>query len=259
MSEDTLLVAEEETVDESNQEDVETHAPEFEDKPEGGESPKIFDEEKGVYFGKYKDEAEAYKAFKSLESENGKLRREKSPEAPEKYEFDFTDDDDLKDNPALKEIDFENDPIAKSVTEAFKEHGVTQEAANDIIKKYLQAELSQVPDLEEERKRLGDKGSEIIKEVSAFVHKNFNEEERAVINQLGSTAEGIKVLHKLSRSSSSSIPSDAGSGGFDPQELKDQAYELKKKHGGNLYGDNERRYEELMNKAISAELKQGGK
>jgi hypothetical protein len=248
-----------ETSEDTGEQD--THKPEFEEDPnaEAKENDKLkLVNEDGLYFGKYKDEAEAVKAFKNLESENGRLRREKVPEAPEEYDFDLSNDEDLKEFEHLAaNLNLSDDPIMKELQPVMQKHGISQDAATELAKTYLKADFSQAPDPGEEKKKLGDNADQVIEDVNKFVARNFSEDERSAVEQFASTADNIKVLHKISQmAGSKNIPTDANVGPTESAaELMDKASELKRKHGGRLYGEPAREYEKLMDRAAQMQIK----
>jgi len=223
--------------------DNETHKPEFEDSKKGD-----------LYAGKYKSVDDLEKGYK----EAVQKLTEKQPQAPEEYNFDFTDDEDFKEFSHLEpNLALNDDPYVQEIAPVLKKHNISQEAASDIAKAYLKTELSGLGDTGEEMKKLGDNGQQIIKDVNTFVGKNFSQEEQKIAEQIGQSAEGVKFLHKLSKmSGEKTIPGDAGSGFQESQhDLVEKANQLKQKHGNNLYGDAAREYERLMDQAAKISIK----
>jgi len=228
---------------ENTAQDAETHSPEFEDERKGE-----------LYAGKYKSVDDLEKGYK----EAVQKLTEKQPQAPEEYNFDFTDDEDLKEFSHLEpNLALNDDPLVQEIAPVLKKHNISQEAASDIAKAYLKTELSSAGDPGEEMKKLGDQGQEIIKEVNTFVGKNFSQEEQQVAEQIGQSAEGVKFLHKLSQMArEKNIPTDATGESFESAgDFIEKAGDLKKKHGGNLYGEAAREYEKLMDKAAQISMK----
>lgn len=74
-----------------------------------------------LFAGKFKSAEELEKGYK----EAVQKLTEKTPSAPESYEFDFSGHDVLKDF----EIDFSTDPEWQDVAPAFKEANITQDQA----------------------------------------------------------------------------------------------------------------------------------
>lgn len=215
---------------------------------QGEEAPK---EEEELIFGKYKTMEDAEKGFKELTS---KLR-EKTPEAPEEYNLNFSDSENFKDVEGLN-LDLSEDPVAKSVAAAAKEANVPQEALDKIVNAYIEAELDDVPDRGDELAKLGGDKDQVIKKASTFVRQNFDENEQSLLEGLAETADGVKLLSKLSEMNmSKSIPAEASESFENPDELRSQAKELKKNASGNLVGAELKKYEALRDKAIRMEQK----
>ena len=101
----------------------------------GGDIADLSNDE-GLIFGKYKDAMAAQEAFKTLESENGRLRREKSPEAPEEYVFDYSGDEDMA-KIVPEGYDFGEDPLVQHMTPVFKEGKFTQDQVDMATKAWL--------------------------------------------------------------------------------------------------------------------------
>lgn len=218
-----------------------THSPEFEDSRK--------DE---LYAGKYKTPEDLEKGYKEL---SAKLR-EKAPEAPEKYNFDLSDDEDLKQYKALENLNLSEDPIVQAMEPVLKKHNITQEAASDLVKTYLQSELSNVPDPGEEMKKLGENGQQVLNEVKTFVGRNLSESEQEIVNRWAGDAESIKLLHKMAQmSGSKNIPSDASQATQEStHDLIERANQIKKQHGNNLYGEAAKEYERLMDAAAKKSI-----
>lgn len=213
--------------------------------------------EEGLVFGKYKDISAAQDAFKTLESENGRLRREKSPEAPEEYSYDFSTSDDMKD--IIPEgFDIKEDPLMQAMAPVFKDANVSQEQMQNIIKGWLSFEQSMVPVQEEEMAKLGQDANKIVSEVQSFVKKNFNESEQQRLEAMAVTADDTRLLHKMAKimAGTKSIPSgDSESfSGESSAELYNKAWALKKKTDNFQFNmDAQREYDAILEKAIKVE------
>lgn len=212
-----------------------------------------------LIFGKYKDMDAATDAFKTLESENGRLRREKRLEAPEEYVYDFTEDEDLKD--VVSDYDFAADPYLSELDAVFKKHNIPQEAVNDLVKTHMMVDLANQVDAGDEMQKLGPQGADIVKEVSSFVNRNFNEAEQEVLNSFATTAENVQILHKLTKMMKpQSIPAGdkvTSSALKSSKELYAEAFAFKNNTKNFKYNtDAIAQYETIMNKAIEAEQRE---
>ena len=215
--------------------------------------------DEGLVFGKYKDAMAAEDAFKKLESENGRLRREKAPTAPDEYTFDFSEDTDMKDIIG-EEYDFANDPLLQAMNPVFKESNMTQDQVNAAVKAFMKFQHSTAPDFEAEMDKLGSGADSIIKEVQTFVSRNFNESERALLEDVATTAEATKILHKISKmvSPNKPIPAQAtGASIKSSAELYAEAQKIRQEAGSNFQFNTTAQalYEKKMDAAVDAESK----
>lgn len=255
MTEDSLIASDEVDVT------TEVETPTEEQASEAPAEEVANDDAGELIFGKFKDMDAATEGYKTLESENGKLRRERAPEAPEVYEYNFTEDNDLKDV-VPQDFDFANDPLLKQLEPAFKELNITQEQASKLVGEYLKYEVSLQTNPADELAKLGPNGNQVVEDVKNFSQKHFNEEEQAILQQWATTGEATSLLHKISKMSkgSASIPSGNDGSANTVQKSSDelflQAQELRRSTKGfEFNSDAKNRYEALMQKAIEAEEK----
>lgn len=215
-----------------------------------GESGK----EEKLVFGKYKDIEAAEKGYKELT----KKLREKAPEAPEAYNFDLSDDEDFK---ALERDDLnfklDDDPLAKAVEPVFRKHNISQDAAREIAKEVLKYELAAAPDAAAEKAKLGADAEQMLKSVSAFVGKSFNDSEKQIAAQIATTAEGVKFLEKVSKlAGARNVPDSLGetSAAKTKDDYIKEAMDLKRSTTNfEMNTTAIRKYEALMDKAVSAQ------
>ena len=207
-----------------------------------------------MVFGKFKDMDAAQEGYKHLESENGRLRREKSPEAPEKYEFDFSESEDLKD--IYGDYDFAADPLFQALEPAFKNSGLTQEQANAIVTEFGKFQKSNMVDFDGELTKLGPDGASKIAEVESFVQKNYSTEDQAILVSIATTAEGINFI-KNNMMAQKSIPGgDVNTVTESSAEMFAKAMEIKNGNSNFLYDMSaQSRYEAIMDKAVGLQTK----
>lgn len=206
-----------------------------------------------MIFGKYKDMDAATKAFKTLESENGRLRREKSPEAPEEYKFDFSEDADLKGY--VDGIDLSQDPLMAAITPVMKEHGISQDAAAALVKAKLAYDASTMVDVDAELEKLGSEGPQVIAEVETFVQKNYSVADQEILAQIATSAEGVKFIKNNLMKSKQMPGEDVNTVTESSDELFAKAQEIRK--GENFSYDTGAiaRYEKIMDQATKLQMK----
>lgn len=222
-----------------------------------------------LVFGKYKDMEAAQEAFKGLESEIGKLKREKRPEAPEEYALSFDEREELAEfKDYLNPDELKENPYIKAISPAMQKHGITQEAFEDIVSEYLKVDAGSLNNAKEEFQSLGDDGGKILTEVQSWISK-FPEEEQAQFAGFGIhpdgimpgfTAANLKLAHKImNMTGEKNIPDQAAeTAKVSSDELKEKAYKLKRETANfEMNTAVQAQYEELMNKASAIDLKSG--
>tara|TARA_R110000822_G_scaffold45294_8_gene121235 strand:- start:906 stop:1616 length:711 start_codon:yes stop_codon:yes gene_type:complete len=86
------------------------------------------------------------------------------------------------------------------------ENGYSQEEFSDGIAKYAEHMASQGPDLETEKRSLGENAEARIEAVDLWANKFFPEEYSDQIELLGQSAQGIKMLEHFMKQSQQSTP-----------------------------------------------------
>lgn len=208
-----------------------------------------------LFFGKYKSYEDAEKGFKELQS---KLR-EKAPEAPEEYAFDFKEDEDLAElgEEVLEGLDPKEDPRFGALEDVFKKHNLSQEAVADIVKAQIKQDFESMPDLEAEANSLGDEREVILANANMFVQKHLNADEQEIAKSLGQSAAGVKFLYKMSQmSGEKQVPADVTK--QDPRisssELYSQAFAYRDEVGNFEYNKGaQSRYDEMLSAAVKRE------
>ena len=77
------------------------------------------------------------------------------------------------------------------------EHGYGQDKFADGIEKYAAALNESIPDLNQERTKLGENADARIEAVQLWANKFFDEGQMGALERLGQTSEGIEVLEKV--------------------------------------------------------------
>lgn len=141
--------------------------------------------------------ADKYKSVEDLETGYKELYKsftEKRPQAPEKYEFDYSNNADLKSIAEM--VDFNQDPLVQSMTAKFKSHNIPQEVATELVGEYLAFQKSMLPDPGEEIKKLGRDADNLLKTARLAVN-GLSPEATETAMALTSTADGVKLLNEL--------------------------------------------------------------
>lgn len=206
----------------------------------------------GKLFGIWPSFEEAAKGVSNLQ---GKLR-EKSPDAPETYDFSKVQ---VKDKPDLK-VDGESQ-VAKAMLPAFKEAKLTQEQANVLAGAFLQFEDGLMIDAKAEMTKLGEKGQAMVDNIKQHVLDKAPDDLKKSIEAVTLTADGIKVLNWLLEGRvEGTIPNDSAAGEMSKtsQQWFDEAQEYRTKHKDTLAGDagQQKRYMELMRKGAEAKQRE---
>jgi hypothetical protein len=179
------------------------------------------DQESGMYLGKYKDVRGVFEGYKEL---TGKLR-EKIPEAPSgDYEFTF-------EAPELKNVSLADDPLWQDLAPVFKTLNISNAQANSIAETFLKWQLSQVPDLDAEKAKLGSDADTMIKSVEQAVGKYAKtDEDKAAFEYIGRNADSLKLVYNiLSMAGEKTVPvSPGGVSSETKAELLQQAFDYKK-------------------------------
>lgn len=204
------------------------------------------------YAGKY----ESLEAFEKGHKELVQKLTEQKPSAPEEYAFDFSENESLKD----VKIEGSEDPFLADMLSTFKDANVTQDQANKIIESYYSKSLENKVDTEAELKKLGSEADEVIKSATNFVRDNFEESEQKILEAVASSAEGVKLLQKLSNmNKSQSIPTNAETviNTQSAQELMDEAKSYRESNPNfNVDRTAQAHYETLMDRAVKIQLKE---
>ena len=142
--------------------------------------------------------------LKTLDTE----RRKGLPEAPDKYELKLSDD------APVSVDDLQAHPSVEWWRKTAFEMGLPPEKFNEGVSQ-LVGILTEGPDLEVERKALGENADVRINAVATWARATFTDPtEFAALQQLGSSAAGIAVIEKLM---GRSAPMDSGDAASTPE------------------------------------------
>lgn len=136
------------------------------------------------------------------------------------------------------EIDTES-TLYKSVCAFAKEHGLSQDDFNDLVRPYiddLATPFREAKDnVKSEEQKLGqifgNKKQEVIERVNTFIQNSGLSKDPDVMGEIGlltMTANGIKALNMIATAMSGNMPMANGSAGYSEQLNEDQLREMMK-------------------------------
>jgi hypothetical protein len=209
-----------------------------------------YKDEQGLYFGRYKSIPDAFKGLEELQKELGRIKREKSPEAPETY-TPVTLGEDMPETVRGLEIKPDEDPLYQHFAPVFKELALTQEQVEKLVKANIQYSLSQTLDLEAEKKKLGGEAEAIIGDVVHYTQKRNTEGMKVLAELAGQNADALKELHMLvKQGGEKAIPGRIGEGVAPKtwQELRDEAWAYRQQHKDTIDSNpsQQQKYQDLM-------------
>ena len=172
----------------------------------------------------YKEQSKFINQLKTKAEENNS-----NAKVPEEYKFDFSKVEGLKD----VALDME-DPMFKSMLPVFKEAGLSQEQADQVVTGYLKDLQNMAPNEEEETKKLGANGEVIITKMSEYCAK-LSEKDQEILSALTDTAEGTEFLYRMLINPEQGIPEEGSNLPLESgQELIDKALKFKKDHEATI-------------------------
>lgn len=190
-------------------------------------------EDAKLYAGKYKTPEDLEKGYKELST----LVRTKTPEAPEEYDFSI-----------VEGVDSEN-PLLHTMQEVMKNQNLTQEQATALTEAFVGYSSVNTPNMEEEVKKLGADAPVMIQQVEGFMKRYLSPDESAILSQVGGSAEGIKLLHKLSQQvGERSIPASGATSNDAAVDLRKQAAEMLKEPSFRSSPEKQESYDALWQK-----------
>ncbi len=129
---------------------------------------------------------------KKVKDDYEKSRLGKRPETSDKYELRLPQ--------GVPEEAWEwstEDPLIKQAQEFAFEKGYSQDEFDNLVGMYVQSELSKIPNIENETKRLGEKGQERIERIDSWLSANVSREAYAALSSVAVKAEVIVALEEM--------------------------------------------------------------
>ncbi|BAQ87747.1 putative capsid assembly protein [uncultured Mediterranean phage uvMED] len=130
------------------------------------------------------------------------LEAEKLKNVPESYKLNVPEMDNTK-------LTINEDmPIVQWWGKTAKDAGLSQEQYDDGVKAFVNNAVANLPNPELEKQKLGDAGKERVEAASMWSKKHLSQEGFNTIQDLASTADGVKVVEELMKlTKDSTMPS----------------------------------------------------
>ena len=130
----------------------------------------------------------------AIEKHDGE-RLAKRPETRDGYEIKMPDSFEL---PEGVKFDFkEGHPLTEFFRDLAFEQGFDQDQFSNGLQKYVEGEISKLPDHDTEMKQLGERATDRVDRVNSWLGTVITPEEAQSLSQFTATANGIQVLEKL--------------------------------------------------------------
>lgn len=211
-----------------------------------------------LFAGKYKSVEELEKGYKEStkygrdQASALKDLQNKMPKAPEKYAFDFSKTEDLKD------VTLGTDsPDFKPLLDVFKKHNLSQETVDEIVQTHLRTQASLVPTKEQVKEGLGGNADVILSRLQAHTDK-LPLEDQQIISSLSDDPKVIDFMYRHLVGEELPVPANAGGGGEAPKsaaDLKAEAFKYKADNARSIGWDKSQqdKYTQMMHAALAAE------
>lgn len=225
---------------------------------EGTPNPNQSQQGEKLFAGKYKSAEDLEKGY----SEATKFGREqaalvkdlqsKMPKAPDKYTFDFSKVEDLKD----VTIDPEAPDLAPMIP-VFKELNLSQEQVSKLAEAWVRTQSSLAPTAEQIKEGLGPNADVMLSRLQAFTNK-LPLADQQIISQLSGNAANVDFMYRHFVGEELPVPANAGSGGVPAKsaaDLKSEAFKYKADNARSIGWDKgqQETYTKMMNVALLAE------
>jgi len=147
------------------------------------------------------------------------IRAEMSAAAPEKYEFNLSEDLKIPDN---VDLDFSaEDPMVDWFFGFAKENGMSQETVDKAINEYIGIELGNMTDMKGEIEKLGDHGQDRLLRVHNWLESKLSAEQLTAMNPLLNSAAQVESLEVLMKTAGpADFDADAGGAPLSLDELR---------------------------------------
>ena len=212
-----------------------------------------------LYAGKYKSAEELEKGY----NESTKYAREqaalvkdlqgKMPKAPEKYVFDFSKTDDLKEvklDPEAKDF--------KPMLDVFKEIGLSQEQADKLVQAKIRLDASLAPTAEQVKASLGANADAILSRLQTHTNK-LSPEDQQIMKSISDDAGLLDFMYRHLVGEELPTPPAGQGGSAAPAktgaELKAEAFKYKADNARSIGFDKgqQEKYDQMLKHALSVE------
>lgn len=129
---------------------------------------------------------------KKVKEDLDKSRLAKRPEKPESYELRLPE--------GIPEEGWEwneADPLVGFARNLAFESGMGQDEFDNLVSAYVESKIAELPDVEAETKRLGEKGQERIERIDNWMKANISPGSYAALSSVSTKAEVIVALEEM--------------------------------------------------------------
>lgn len=129
-----------------------------------------------------------------------KWKSEQTAELPEQYALNISESLEIPDDVEMNLS--EDDPLVDLFFEHAREWGLSQEAVDNFIGRYIQREMEHIPKIDDEIAKLGDYGKDRLQRVHNWLDKSLEAEELSSLAPMLTSATTIQALEKLMKGTS---------------------------------------------------------
>lgn len=124
-------------------------------------------------------------------------RAEGVPEKPDGYKVEVSEDFKKKVPEGYEVAIDEKGPLFSFVKEFAHHHKIPQADVSKLVEAYIDARMSEFPDFQEERKKLGENADQRLDTVNGWLKKHLSAESYAVVEGMAVQAEVIAMFEEL--------------------------------------------------------------
>ena len=116
------------------------------------------------------------------------------PENPDGYELNLPENTEITDE---MKSHMEESPVWRYFQQTAHDNKMNQDEVNSMVNMYLEAQKAELPDPDLELSELGDNASKRVETVELWSKKHLDEEGFAAVENLCSTAQGIRAMEQI--------------------------------------------------------------
>ena len=119
------------------------------------------------------------------------------PESPDAYKLNLPENTEITDE---MKSQMEESPVWQYFKKTAHENNMNQDEVNSMVNMYLEAQQAENPDPELEMSELGDNATKRVEAVELWAKKHLDEQGFAAVENLCSTAQGIRAMEQIMHS-----------------------------------------------------------